>query len=57
MLFLHETHSVIGAREDEFDAALRDEWMPAVAKSGGARLLYMRCATRTAAAPRTASSR
>ncbi|MDT5109279.1 MAG: hypothetical protein QOE20_1169, partial [Mycobacterium sp.] len=27
MLFLHETHKVVGACEDEFEAAYRDGWM------------------------------
>lgn len=40
MLFLHETHEVIGAREEEFEAAFRDAWMPALAAGGDARLLY-----------------
>jgi hypothetical protein len=40
MLFLHETHRVAGSREDEFDAALRDAWLPGVAKTDGARLLH-----------------
>ena len=39
MLFLHETHRVIGRREDEFEAALRDAWLPEVARTSGARLL------------------
>ncbi len=40
MWFLHETHEVVGSREDEFEAAVRDEWMPAVAGEADARLLY-----------------
>lgn len=40
MLFLHETHKVVGAREDDFEAAYRDGWMPALADSGDARLLW-----------------
>jgi hypothetical protein len=40
VLFLHEVHQVAGAREDEFEAAFRDEWMPALAKGDDARLLY-----------------
>ena len=39
MLFLHETHRVIGSREDAFEAALRDAWLPALARTSGARLL------------------
>lgn len=39
-LFLHETHEVAGARELEFERALRDEWMSAIARGDDARLLY-----------------
>jgi hypothetical protein len=40
VLFIHETHQVIGAKEDEFEAAFREGWMPALAKSDDARLLW-----------------
>ena len=40
MLILHEVHEVVGAREDEFEAAFRDEWMPRLAAGDDARLLY-----------------
>lgn len=40
MLLLHEVHEVFGARELEFEAAVRDGWMPAVADRDDARLLY-----------------
>ena len=40
MLLLRESHDVIGAREDEFEATVRDEWLPALAKDPGARLLF-----------------
>ncbi len=40
MLLLREEHKVIGLREDDFEEAIRDEWMPALAKSEDARLLY-----------------
>jgi hypothetical protein len=40
MLFLHEVHQVVGAREEEFEAAYRDGWMPALAEGDDARLLY-----------------
>jgi len=40
MLFLHEVHEVAGARELEFEAAVRDGWMPALAADRDARLLY-----------------
>src|SRR5258705_2420844 len=40
VLFLHETHKVVGAREDDFEAAYRDGWMPTLAKQDDARLLW-----------------
>ena len=40
MLLLHEVHRVAGAREEEFDAAYRDELIPALAGSEGSRLLF-----------------
>jgi hypothetical protein len=40
MLFLHELHQVAGPREDDFEAAYRDGWMPALAEGDDARLLY-----------------
>jgi len=40
MILLRESHAVLGAREDEFEAAMRDAWLPALAKDNGARLLY-----------------
>src|SRR6266498_1264675 len=40
MLFLHEVHQVAGRREEEFEAAFRDGWMPSLAKGDDARLLY-----------------
>ena len=40
MLFLHETHKVVGAREDEFEAAYREGWMPTLAEDDNARLLW-----------------
>jgi len=40
MLFLHEVHEVVGAREAEFEAAFRDGWMRALAGGDDARLLY-----------------
>ena len=45
MLLLHEVHQVAGAREEDFDSAYRDEFMPALAESEGSRLLwYLRLA-------------
>ena len=40
MLFLHETHNVVGVRQDEFEAAYREGWMPTLAKEDNARLLW-----------------
>ena len=40
MLFLHEVHQVAGLHEDEFEAAFREGWMPALAKNDDARLLW-----------------
>jgi len=40
MLFLRETHEVIGARERDFEAAFRDAWWPALSGGSGARLLH-----------------
>ena len=40
MLFLHEVHKVVGRKEEEFEAAYRDYWMPTMAKSDYARLLW-----------------
>jgi hypothetical protein len=38
MLFLHEVHRVIGAREEAFEAAYRDQWMSILAETDDARL-------------------
>jgi hypothetical protein len=40
MLFLHEVHQVRGRAEDEFEAAYRNAWMPALAAGDDARLLW-----------------
>ena len=40
MLLLHEVHRVAGAKEDAFDDAYRDHYLPALAKSDGSRLLW-----------------
>jgi hypothetical protein len=41
-IYLHETHQVVGEREDDFAALYRDAdgWMARLAKSDDARLLY-----------------
>jgi len=40
VLLLHEVHTVAGGREEELEAAYRDELMPALAGSEGSRLLW-----------------
>ncbi len=40
MLLLHETQTVAGRHEDEFEAAFRDVWMPTLARDDDARLAY-----------------
>lgn len=40
MLFLHETHRVIGRHADAFEALVRDEWMGALAEVDDTRLLW-----------------
>ena len=40
MLFVHEVHQVVGAKEDEFEALFRDSWMPTLAQGDDARLLW-----------------
>jgi hypothetical protein len=40
MLFVHEVHKVVGKKDEEFEAAYRDGWMPMLAKNDDARLLW-----------------
>ena len=40
MLYLHETHKVIGREAAPFEQLVREEWMPALAERDGARLLW-----------------
>ena len=40
MILLHEVHEVHGPREEAFERAFRDEWLPALARDDDARLLY-----------------
>ena len=40
MLLLREEHAVEGLHEEAFEAAIRDEWLPALSKGDDARLLY-----------------
>ena len=39
-LFLHETHRVRGALEEDFEAHYRDRWMAALAEGDDARLVW-----------------
>ena len=39
VLFIHEVHTVRGRAEDEFEAAIRDGWMPTLGAGDDARLL------------------
>ncbi|HLN15396.1 MAG TPA: hypothetical protein VK277_01470 [Acidimicrobiales bacterium] len=51
MLFVHEVHRVVGEQEDEFDEAYREGWMPTLAETDDARLLwYLRLAHGSGAA-------
>jgi hypothetical protein len=40
MLFVHEIHRVMGLHEDAFERAYREVWMPTLAETDDARLLY-----------------
>jgi hypothetical protein len=40
MLVLHETHRLVGTHEDEFETAFRDRWLPELAATDDARLLW-----------------
>ena len=40
MLFMHEVHQVRGRAEDDFEAAMRDGWMPTLGAGEDARLLW-----------------
>ena len=40
MLYLHEVHKVVGKKAEEFEAAYREGWMPTMAQSDDARLLW-----------------
>ena len=40
MLYLHETHEVVGGRMGEFETLLRERWKPLVEASGAAKLLW-----------------
>ncbi len=40
MLFVHEVHTVVGTCADRFEEAYRDDWMPLLAETADARLLW-----------------
>jgi hypothetical protein len=40
MLFLHETHEIIGGQTPAYEAAVRDRWRPLIEAQGTARLLW-----------------
>jgi hypothetical protein len=40
MLFVHEVHTVVGKRADQFEDAYRHGWMPMLAEGTDARLLW-----------------
>jgi hypothetical protein len=40
MLYLHETHEVIGGQMERFEQLMRDRWVPLVEGSGRAKLLW-----------------
>jgi hypothetical protein len=40
VLFLHETHRVMGRHAEAFEALVRDEWMGALARADDTRLLW-----------------
>jgi hypothetical protein len=40
MLFLHETHEIIGGKTADFESLLRDVWRPLIESQGEARVLW-----------------
>ncbi len=40
MLFLHETHEIIGGQTAAYETAVRDRWRPLIEAQGTARLLW-----------------
>ena len=40
MLFLHETHEIVGGKMDEFEALVRQQWVPLIEHDGAAKLLW-----------------
>ena len=40
MIYLHETHEVVGGKMEEFEHALRAQWVPLMERDGDAKLLW-----------------
>jgi hypothetical protein len=40
MIYLHETHELIGGKAEEFETSFREIWQPTLEKNGRARLLW-----------------
>ena len=40
MIYLHETHDVIGGKMDEFSESMRARWKPLIERDGTARVLW-----------------
>jgi hypothetical protein len=40
VLFIEETHAAVGSRIDDLEALYRDGWMPELARTDGARLVW-----------------
>jgi hypothetical protein len=40
MIYLHETHDVIGGKMDDFSESMRTQWRPLIEKDGLARVLW-----------------
>lgn len=40
MLYLHETHEIVGGKMDAFEHALREQWVPLIERDGAAKLLW-----------------
>lgn len=40
MIYLHETHELIGGKAEEFETAIREIWQPLIEAGGRARLLW-----------------
>jgi hypothetical protein len=40
MIYLHETHEVVGGKMEEFEHALREQWVPLIERDGEGKLLW-----------------